>query len=82
MLVLGFPHQIVSFALSTKSDWRQNTVNLRQRLRLPWAFVFATKGISMQIPLTVTGRDEYGSVFADQVLTENVYKMAPAYLPT
>jgi hypothetical protein len=25
------------------------------------------------------GRDEYGSIFADQVLTENVSKMAAAY---
>ena len=33
-----------------------------------------TKRISLQIPLMVTGRDEHGTVFADQVLTENVSK--------
>ena len=33
-----------------------------------------TKRISLQIPLTVTGRDEHGTVFADQVMTENVSK--------
>jgi hypothetical protein len=42
-------------------------VNLRRRLRLPWPFVFATKRISLQIPLTVTGRDEHDSVFASGV---------------
>jgi hypothetical protein len=36
-------------------------VNLRRRLRLPWPFVFDTKRISLQIPLTVTGRDEHDS---------------------
>ncbi|HEX2522367.1 MAG TPA: hypothetical protein VHP35_09585 [Terriglobia bacterium] len=40
---------------------------LRRRLRLPWPFVFATKRISLQIPLTVTGRDEHDSVFASGV---------------
>ena len=49
-------------------------MNLRRRLRLPWPFVFATKRISLQIALTVTGRDEYGSIFAERVLTENVSK--------
>lgn len=33
-----------------------------------------TKRITLQIPLTITGLDEYGSAFADQVLTENVSK--------
>ncbi len=42
-------------------------MNLRRRLRLPWPFVFATKRISLQIPLTVTGRDEHDSVFASGV---------------
>ena len=28
--------------------------------------------ITLQIPLTITGRDEHGSAFADHVLTENV----------
>ena len=32
------------------------------------------KRIPLQICLTVTGRDEYGSAFVDQVLTENVSK--------
>ena len=49
-------------------------MNLRRRLRLPWPFVFATKRISLQIALTVTGRDEHDSIFVDQVLTENVSK--------
>jgi hypothetical protein len=38
------------------------------------AVCFCQKKISLQIALTVTGRDKYGSVFADQVLTENVSK--------
>jgi hypothetical protein len=32
------------------------------------------KRIPLQICLTVTGQDEYGSAFVDQVLTENVSK--------
>jgi len=31
----------------------------------------STKRISLRIPVTVSGRDEHGSVFADKVLTEN-----------
>jgi len=34
----------------------------------------STKRISLQIPVIVSGRDDYGSVFADQVLMENVSK--------
>jgi hypothetical protein len=33
-----------------------------------------TKGIALQIPLTVTGRDEHGSLFAERVITENIFK--------
>lgn len=32
----------------------------------------STKRINLRIPVTVSGRDEHGSVFADQVLMENV----------
>jgi len=32
----------------------------------------SAKRIPLQIPLTVTGQDEYGTAFADQVRTENV----------
>ena len=32
----------------------------------------SAKRIPLQIRLTVTGKDEYGSAFADQVRTENV----------
>ena len=32
----------------------------------------SAKRIRLQIPLTVTGYDEYGTAFADQVRTENV----------
>jgi hypothetical protein len=31
----------------------------------------STKRVSLRIPVTVCGRDEHGSVFADQVLMEN-----------
>ena len=34
----------------------------------------STKRISLRIPVTVSGRDEHGSVFADQVLMDNVSK--------
>jgi hypothetical protein len=33
-----------------------------------------TKRISLRIPVTVSGRDEHGSVFADHVLMENASK--------
>ena len=32
----------------------------------------SAKRIPLQVPLTVTGRDEHGTAFADQVRTENV----------
>lgn len=31
--------------------------------------------MTLQIPLTISGRDEHGSGFTDDVLTENVSKM-------
>ena len=34
----------------------------------------STKRITLRIPVTVSGRDEHGSVFADQVLMENASK--------
>jgi hypothetical protein len=34
----------------------------------------STKRISLRIPVTVSGRDDHGSVFADQVLMENASK--------
>jgi len=33
-----------------------------------------TRRVFLQVPLTITGRDEYGSAFSDHVLTENVSK--------
>ena len=48
-------------------------MNLRRRLRLPWPLFWHKKNL-LQIALTVTGWDEHNSVFADQVLTENVSK--------
>src|SRR5262245_15679036 len=32
----------------------------------------STKRITLQIPVTISGRDEHGSLFVDQVFTENV----------
>ena len=53
--------------------WRvTNTVNL-SKSNSPRGDRSA-KRIRLQIYLTVTGRDEYGSAFVDQVLTENVSK--------
>jgi len=73
MLVLSFPHQIVS----------SHYLRSRTGGKIPWTCVgacdahgrcFCHKKNLLQIPLTVTGWDEYNSVFADQVLTENVSK--------
>ena len=43
-------------------NWRSNSAGSNR----------SAKRIPLQVPLTVTGRDEHGTAFADQVRTENV----------
>ena len=42
-------------------NWKSNGARNRSAKRIP-----------LQVPLTVTGRDEHGTTFADPVRTENV----------
>ena len=57
---------------SRRESCRENTVNLSKSNSARGDR--SGKRIPLQICLTVTGRDEYGSAFVDQVLTENVSK--------